>query len=81
MLDYVGVAVDDFDEASISHTRNIITIPEARYKGISAYEWNPSLRDHKTQSLSVAYFGGVIEHWNTFESIEFVIISGKQRTL
>ena len=64
----MGIAVDQFDEESINHTKNVITIPESRYKGISAYEWNPTLTNPKMETLSVAYFGGAIEHWDTYES-------------
>jgi hypothetical protein len=45
-----------------------IEIGAPEHKGIASYAWSPMIEKDQSSIVTVAMFGGTLEHWNTSNS-------------
>ena len=67
MRDYTRIEVSIFNDKKVSSTEICIKMKDpSAYSGISSIVWRPKgACETVTNWLTVGYFGGYIEHWDT----------------
>ena len=67
-LGNLGVSMNKFDEMEVEPLgRNFLT-QDRDFQGLTSYAWRPEGGRQENEVVSLAYYGGFLEHWDSKES-------------